>query len=85
MDSVQNYHKISGDNIIKKIIRKLAFNAGYICVPSDYPLWLTKTASSNNLAAKIYERDCIISAANCDGQAKAYNIVAQEINDFGKL
>jgi len=84
MNPVQHYQKLSGDTLFRKFVRKLAFRAGYICVPSDYPLWLNKTASICHTTAMINEAHAYQSGVYT-GRSNAFNVTAEEIRQFSEL
>lgn len=83
MTPVEHYNKLT-DNWFKRLFRKIARKLGYICIPSDYPLWLNKSATTDNFIAKTHDKDLPYNAGYFTGRSSGFNLVAEEIRGFEK-
>lgn len=80
----RQYKLILKDTWIHRFIRKLAKRYGYICIPTDYPLWILKSATTQERIATLDAKQFAYREGDHNGRAAAYREVANELENFGK-
>jgi len=86
MLSDKQYKIILKDTFIRRLIRKLASKCGYICVPSDYPSWILKSATTQERIASVESvRKFVYREGDHNGRAAVYREISVEIESFGKF
>lgn len=86
MATDKQYKLLLKDNFFKTIVRFIAKKCGYICVPSDYPSWILKSATTQERIASVESvRKFVYREGDHNGRAAVYREISVEIESFGKF